>query len=94
MIVGNGGFFYQSNIVKTMRCDTCKFKSIYIGAGAPDDYSMDYCSKEHWEGPPDEVIENDNWANCADYRCKNCGGSLAVEIGDGEYSTCPCAEEH
>jgi hypothetical protein len=25
--------------------------------------------------------------------CENCGGSGGVEIGDGEYSTCPCCEE-
>ncbi len=25
------------------------------------------------------------------FHCQDCGGSGAVEIGEGEYSTCPCS---
>lgn len=76
-----------------MKCDTCKFKKTHIGAGPPDDYSMEYCEKDHWMGGPiDEEVDDDLWADCKDYRCRDCGGSGAVEIGDGEYSTCPCSE--
>jgi hypothetical protein len=51
-----------------MKCDTCKFKKIYIGAGPPDDYSMEYCSKEHWEGGDFEEHETiDHWDDCEDF---------------------------
>lgn len=64
-----------------MKCDTCKFKSLHIGYGPPDDYSMEYCAKEHWEGGPiDEVVPDDAWEDCLDYRCKDCNGSGAVEV--------------
>jgi len=68
-----------------MKCDTCKFKKLYIGRGAPDDYGFEYCSKEHWIGDPtdDTPPEIDIWENCPDYRCEHCGGSGGVEIGLG-----------
>ncbi len=76
-----------------MKCDTCKFKSIYIGSGAPDDYSMEICKKGHWEGGDfDEHETVDFWDKCTDYRCRDCNGSGAVQIGDGEYTQCPFSE--
>jgi len=73
-----------------MKCDTCEFKKLHIGFGPPDDYSAEYCSNGHWVGGPlDEVIEDDYWANCADYRFQDCNGGGAVEIGEGECSVYP-----
>jgi hypothetical protein len=56
-----------------MKCDTCKFKSFHFGAGAPDDYSMDYCAKGHWEGGElgDDDEENSHWDDCKDYQEEN-----------------------
>lgn len=51
-----------------MKCDSCEFKKIHIGAGPPDDYTMEYCNKGHWEGGPlDEEILFDAWVDCKDY---------------------------
>lgn len=75
-----------------MKCDTCKFKKIHIGVGPPDDYSVEYCSKGHWEGGPiDEEITHDAWTDCIDYRCQDCGGSGCVQISEEEFSDCPCS---
>lgn len=56
-----------------MKCDNCKFKSFHFGAGAPDDYSMDYCAKGHWEGGElgDDDEENNYWDDCKDYQEEN-----------------------
>lgn len=52
-----------------MKCDSCVYKVRYLGSGAPDDYSTQYCSRGHWEGgPEEEVIEGDPWADCQDYQ--------------------------
>ena len=54
-----------------MKCDNCKHQILYRGFGPPDDYSMLYCAKEHWENTPpwelDEVEDIDPWENCEDY---------------------------
>ncbi len=56
-----------------MKCDTCKFKSFHFGAGVPDDHSMDYCNKGHWEGVElgEDDEENDYWDDCKDYQEDN-----------------------
>lgn len=47
-----------------MKCDTCKFKKTHIGAGPPDDYSMEYCEKDHWMGGPiDEEVDEVEMSN-------------------------------
>ena len=75
-----------------MKCDTCQFKKLHLGAGPPDDYSMEYCSKGHWEGwPLDEEITNDAFAECEDYRCYDCNGSGAVQVCEDNYFVCPCS---
>lgn len=54
-----------------MKCDNCKHQILHRGYGPPDDYSMLYCAKEHWENTPpwelDEVEDIDPWENCEDY---------------------------
>lgn len=86
------GFWDNFKWLLNMKCDTCAFKEIHIGAGPPDDYSMEYCGKGYWEGGDfDEHQTVDFWELCLDYRCQDCGGSGAVEIGPSQYSTCPCS---
>lgn len=87
-----------------MKCDSCKFKKVHIGAGAPDDYSTEYCSKGHWEGGLiGEVIEEDAWASCSDFypkepelveekdgpTCFSCGGSMSLAPSEIIYE-CEC----
>jgi len=52
-----------------MKCDNCLYKKIHIGAGPPDDYSIEYCSNGHWEGGElDEQEIVDFWENCEDFK--------------------------
>lgn len=51
-------------------CDKCQFKKRY-NTGR-DEYpaytTIEYCSKEHWEGGDMPSVEDiDNWSNCVDF---------------------------
>jgi hypothetical protein len=55
------------------KCDNCSFKKTRIGAGAPDDYSVEYCSKGHWDN---SIVHDGDWSECIDFdkipdRCVN-----------------------
>ena len=51
------------------KCDFCKHKRFHQGSGAPDDYSEEYCAKDHWFGPgeTDYIPTEDPWKDCEDF---------------------------
>ena len=80
-----------------MKCNTCVHQSIYIGSGAPDDYSVAYCSKKHWENepPPLEEISPDPWSDCKDFEQEGtgpncCGQAMHLAPSEVVYECRKC----